>query len=96
MQIYLFVTSNPCYVVDIMVDSFFPVRPPPTRIAWTLILRNMVQKYGNVNSVDWSDQVERWNGLLEWATGVPRPQRTTWMVQPSNDAVTRCRLLCLS
>ena len=25
---------------------------------------------GNVNSVEWNDGMERWNGLLEWSTGL--------------------------
>ena len=29
---------------------------------------------GNVNSVEWSCGMERWSGLLDWITGVPRPQ----------------------
>ena len=26
--------------------------------------------WGNVNSVEWNDGMERWSGLLEWSTGL--------------------------
>ena len=29
---------------------------------------------GNVNSVEWNDGMDYWTGLLDWTTGVPRPQ----------------------
>ena len=27
-----------------------------------------------MNSVEWSDGMERWSGVLDWITGVTRPQ----------------------
>ena len=32
---------------------------------------------GYVNSVDWNGGMEWWSGLLDWTTGVPRPQVDT-------------------
>ena len=35
--------------------------------------------YGNVNSLEWNDGMERWSGLLEWSTGLD-----DWSATPMN------------
>ena len=38
------------------------------------ICGNFKVTVGYMNSVDWNGGMERWSGLLDWITGVPRPQ----------------------
>ena len=40
---------------------------------------------GNVNSVEWNDGMERWNGLLEWITGL---DYWPWSATPTNSLHT--------
>ena len=38
--------------------------------------------FGNVNSVVWNDGMERWNGLLDWSTGLDY-----WSARPQIDCI---------
>ena len=37
---------------------------------------------GNVNSLDWNDELKQWNELFEWSTGLDY-----WSAMPKNQCI---------